>query len=201
MTGISAKPCPWVGLRQSLVWFPAIPLPLGTPEHPILPDSHQISGCHLNSRLCRDLHALVTQLNVHFCIGSSTLGNNSCQVASQLELFCGMGVQSCEVHRTLNDLLEHIWAMLWNRSGVQCPAPAQGPGFVCWGQRLSCLPCAKSSLLNSGLALAALKWTCVSVLGSSMKHCNYISTLLCSLDVSNILISQHNISETWTSSL
>lgn len=41
MAGISAKPCPWVGLRESLVsWFSAIPLPLGSPEHPILPVTH-----------------------------------------------------------------------------------------------------------------------------------------------------------------
>lgn len=184
-----------------------------------------IPSCHLNSCLCRALCALISLLKASFCIVSSTLENHSsgsCYLTAGAQpLFCGLGVQSCEDHRaswvTGTQTWCHtsaFWAVVWNPSGVQYPAVLRtSTGTrLCVQETETVLCChilryltetAKSSFLNSGLALPAcdLKWTCVSVLGSSMKQSNYISTLLHRLDVSNILISQQNISEMWTFSM
>lgn len=52
--------------------------------------------------------------------------------------------------------------------------------------------------LSVVLSACNFKSACVSILDSSMKQCSYLSTLLYRLDVSNVLINHHDISEMWT---
>lgn len=88
--------------------------------------------------------------------------------------------------------------------------PSTGTGLFLWMQEtcgiLSFLcPKSCSLWLNSDLSVdlsaCNLKSAGVSALPSSLKLCNFISTLLYSLDLSNILISQRNLSEMWTFSI
>lgn len=132
----------------SLLWFSAVPLPLGTPEHPILPVTH--TKYPLSSSLCWAPHALVPLLKAPFCTGFPTPGNHSpgYPTAGAQLLFCGLGCRAVDSQ----DLVSQF--CLLGSSTQQCSEPAQGAGFACWGQTLSCLSCAKCSLLNSGLALA-----------------------------------------------
>lgn len=133
----------------SLFWFSAVPLPLGTPEHPILPVTHT------KYPLASSLRPLLSSS----CSGYSVKGSFLHRIPHTWKPFSRLphswstapvlwpGMQSCGFSGPGLTVLP---------SGVQHPAvPAQGAGFACWGQTLSCLSCAKCSLLNSGLALAA----------------------------------------------
>lgn len=76
--------------------------------------------------------------------------------------------------------------------------------FLCILQTCSILsqPGSESYSLSSDtsvvLSACNLKSACVSVLDSSMKQCNYLSTLLYRLDVSNVLINRRDTSQMWT---